>query len=102
MRRQPTMRALLIVRLAGAADALAAPAAEVFSLEGKGEYREAQQLTWRPVTVKHSLFPTNYVRTREQGKMAILFADRTQMRLGQNSVMQTKEGATGPDTRPIM
>ena len=96
------MRALLIVLLAAAADALAAPAAEVFSLEGKGEYREAQQLTWRPVTVKHSLFPTNYVRTLEQSKMAILFADRTQMRLGQNSVMQIKEVASGPDTRTII
>src|SRR5260221_895606 len=102
MRRQSTMRALLLVLRAAAADALAAPAAEVFSLEGKGEYREAQQLTWRPVTVKHSLFPTNYVRTLEQSKMAILFADRTQMRLGQNSVMQIKEVASGPDTRTII
>ena len=85
-----------------ASPALAAPAAEVFSLDGKGEFREARELTWRAVTLKLSLFPTNYVRTLEQSKMAILFADRTQMRLGQNSVMQIKEVASGPDTKTII
>jgi tetratricopeptide (TPR) repeat protein len=80
----------------------AAPAAEVFSLDGKGEFREAREVAWRPVTVKLALFPTNYVRTLEQSKMAILFADRTQMRLSQNSVMQIKEVATTPDSKTVI
>ena len=96
------MRALLMVMLVAAADALAAPAAEIFSLEGKGEFREARELEWRPVSVKLSLFPTNFVRTLDQSKMAILFTDRTQMRLGQNSVMQIKEVASGPDTKTVV
>ncbi len=93
------LRAFLALCAAASGQALAAPAAEVFSLEGRGEFREASELNWRAVTVKLALFPTNYVRTLEQSKMAILFADRTQMRLGQNSVMQIKEVATGPETK---
>src|SRR5262249_41369019 len=72
----------------------ATPAAEVFSLEGKGEHREAQQSNWKPVVVKQNLFPTNYVRTLEKSRMAILLADRTQIRLTQNTQMQIKEVAT--------
>ncbi len=97
-----TIRRLLALLATAASPAFAAPAAEIFSLEGKGEFREARELTWKPVSVKLSLFPTNYVRTLEQSKMAILFADRTQMRLGQNSVMQIKEVAAGPDTKTII
>ena len=97
-----TTHVLLAASFAAGVNAFAAPAAEVFSLDGKGEFREARELTWRPVTLKLSLFPTNYVRTLEQSKMAILFADRTQMRLGQNSVMQIKEVASGPDTKTVI
>ena len=99
-----TTSRLIAILAAGAfvSPAFAAPAAEIFSLEGKGEFREAREVAWRPVSVKLGLFPTNYVRTLEQSKMAILFADRTQMRLGQNSVMQIKEVASGPDTKTII
>jgi tetratricopeptide (TPR) repeat protein len=93
---------ILLASLAAMPSLAAVSAAEVFSVEGKGEFREASQPTWRPVTVKHPLFPTNFVRTLEQSKMAILFADRTQMRLSQNSVMQIKEVASGPDTKTII
>jgi tetratricopeptide (TPR) repeat protein len=98
-----TMRVVGAV-LMGAAFAMGAnaagSAAQVFSLEGKGEFREARENTWRPVKVTHDLFPTNFVRTLDMSRMAILFSDRTQVRLSQNSVLQIKEvaGATDAST----
>ena len=68
----------------------------------QGEFREAPQPAWRPVAAKQALFPTNFVRTLDQSKMAILFADRTQVRLAPNSTMQIKEVASGPDTKTIL
>lgn len=80
----------------------AASVAEVASLEGHGEFREEQQTTWRPAAVRQSLFPTNYVRTLDSSKMAIVFQDRTQMRLAPNSTLQIKEVATPTEARTIL
>jgi len=82
--------------------ALAAPVAEVASVEGHGEFREAQQTTWRPAAVSQSLFATNFVRTLDASKMAIVFQDRTQMRLAPNSTLQIKEVATPTEARTIL
>jgi tetratricopeptide (TPR) repeat protein len=102
-RMQAAFRGLYVSFLVLAAlPAAAAPAAEVASVEGKGEYREANQAAWRTATLKQALFPTNFVRTLDLSKMAIVFADRTQVRLAPNSVLQIKEVATGPDTRTII
>lgn len=95
-----TLAALLLGALAH--PALAAPAAEIVSLEGKGEYREAQRTEWRTAALKQSLFPSNFVRTGDLSRMAILFPDRTQLRLAQNSTLQIKEAAQGPDTKTIL
>ena len=78
------------------------PAAEIVSLEGKGEYRETQQLDWRPAKVNQQVFPSNLVRTGDLSKMALLFPDRTQIRLAQNSVLQIKEVSTGKDQKTIL
>ncbi len=85
--------------IAAFARAQAPAAAEIVSLEGKGEYREATQPTWRPANVKQALFPTNYVRTLDLSRMAVLFADRTQLRLAPNSVLQIKEASKGTDAK---
>jgi tetratricopeptide (TPR) repeat protein len=71
------------------------PAAEIVSLEGKGEYREPQKIDWRPAVVKQAVFPSYFVRTGDLSKMALLFSDRTQIRLAQNSVLQIKEVSQG-------
>jgi tetratricopeptide (TPR) repeat protein len=86
----------------GAQGAWSAPAAEVVSIEGKGEVREAQQGTWRSAAPKQQLFPTNFVRTLDMSRMAILFADRTQVRLAPNSLLQIKEVASDKGTRTIL
>ena len=82
--------------------ALAAPVAEVASVEGHGEFREAQQTSWRAASVRQSLFATNFVRTLDASKMAIVFQDRTQMRLAPNSTLQIKEVATPTEARTIL
>src|SRR6478736_6755290 len=90
--------ALAMLGLAPAARAQA-PAAEIVSVEGKGEYREAVQTAWNAAKAKQGLFPTNYVRTLDLSRMAIVFADRTQMRLAPNSLLQIKEAGKGPDAK---
>ena len=92
-------RASLAILLSLCVDcALAQPAAEVVTLEGKGEVREAQQASWRPAAAKQTLFATNFVRTLDMSRMAILFTDRTQVRLAANSTLQIKEAA-GTDAK---
>ena len=89
--------------IAASAHVLAAvPSAEIVSLEGKGEFREAQQIDWRAATVKQQLFPSNLVRTGDSSKMALLFPDRTQYRLAQNSVLQIKEIAADKDKKTVL
>jgi tetratricopeptide (TPR) repeat protein len=86
-----------------AARAWGAPSsAEIVSVEGRGEYREAHQSSWRPAAVRQSLFPGNFVRTLDLSKMAILFADRTQVQLAQNSTLQIKEVAGAGGERTIL
>jgi tetratricopeptide (TPR) repeat protein len=76
--------------------AAADPAAQVVSVEGKGEFREASESGWHGAAPKQPLFPTNFVRTLDVSKMSILFSDRTQLALGANSTLQIKEA--GPKT----
>lgn len=85
-----------------AGSAFGAPAAEIVSLEGKGEFREAQASSWRTAAVKQNLFPSNFVRTGDVSRMAILFPDRTQVRLAQNSTLQIKEAAAGTGAKTIL
>ena len=85
-----------------AGGARAASTAEIVSVEGKGEYREAQASSWRTAAAKQTLFPTNFVRTGDLSRMAILFPDRTQVRLAQNSTLQIKEAAAGSDAKTIL
>lgn len=67
--------------------------AEIVSIEGTGQYRDPQQASWSAAQVKQSLKPLQFVRTGDLSKMALLFADRTQIRLAPNSVLQIKEAA---------
>jgi tetratricopeptide (TPR) repeat protein len=75
-----------------------APAAEIVSLEGKGEYRQPQQAAWSTAKAPQPLFADEFVRTLDLSKMSILFGDRTRHVLSPNSTMQIK-GAAAPDGR---
>ncbi|CAN5257692.1 FecR domain-containing protein [soil metagenome] len=70
-------------------------AAEIISLQGKGEYRESALPTWRDATVRQKISEGNFVRTGDVSRMAILLADQTQIRLAANSMMQIKQVGDG-------
>ena len=69
-------------------------AAQVVSLQGQGEQRGAESQPWRTAQVAQLLPGGAYVRTLEASRMALLFADDTQVRLNQNAVLQLKAIAT--------
>ena len=82
--------------------ATAQAAAEIVSLEGKGEYREAGATSWRPAAARQKLFPTNYVRTLDLSRMALVFPDRTTIRLGPNSEAEIREVASASSGRTLI
>lgn len=72
----------------------AGAAAEILALQGSGDQRAATAADWQPARAAQALATGDYVRTRQASKMALLFADDTQLRLHQNSVLQVKGLAT--------
>jgi len=75
-------------------------AAQIVSLQGDGEQRATDAQPWSAAKTTQLLPGGAYVRTRAGAKMALLFADDTQVRLNQNSVLQVKSlaNATQPTT----
>lgn len=69
-------------------------AAEILSVQGAGEQRAAATADWQTARPAQALGNGAFVRTREASKMALLFADETQVRLSQNSVLQIKNVAS--------
>jgi hypothetical protein len=74
---------------------LYASPAEIVSIDGKGEFREARQTTWQPAKVKQMVVASQFVRTGDSSKMALLFADKTPVRLGPNSMFQVEDPGQG-------
>ncbi len=97
--RTPLRALAASLALAGFAPPLLANDAEVVSLVGKGESRDAGANDWRPATVKQKLKGGAFVRTGDSSTMALLMEDQTQLRLNQNSMLQLKEAAAGAPTR---
>ena len=73
----------------------AGAAAEIISLQGAGDQRAAAVADWQPARPAQALATGDFVRTRQAAKMALLFADDTQLRLHQNTVLQVK-GVASP------
>lgn len=69
-------------------------AAEIVSLQGAGDQRPATAADWQPARIAQVVAAGDFVRTRQSAKMALLFADDTQLRLHQNTVLQVKQVAT--------
>ncbi|MCE1193448.1 MAG: FecR family protein, partial [Acidovorax sp.] len=80
--------------LAARAAVPAGAAAEIISLQGAGDQRTAAAADWQPARPAQPLGTGDFVRTRQAAKMALLFADDTQLRLHQNTVLQVKGVAT--------
>jgi Flp pilus assembly protein TadD len=68
-------------------------AAEVVSVQGVGESRADDKAAWKPAEPRQELFASNSVRTGSYSRMGLLFADRTQVRLAEKTVMVIKSAA---------
>ena len=94
--------ALLLIATAPDAFAALPPgvAAEVVDLQGSGDRKAAQDASWVPARARDDLFGGAFVRTGPASKMALVFADETQVRLNQNSLLQVKSvaGSAGATT----
>lgn len=71
-------------------------AAEIVSLQGNGQSRVDEAQAWGGAQIKQVLGAGHFVRTGELSRMGLVFADETQIRLNQNTVLQVKQ-ATGRD-----
>ncbi|MDP2829981.1 MAG: tetratricopeptide repeat protein [Sulfuricellaceae bacterium] len=65
--------------------------AEIVSLQGKAEFREAVERSWREAVIRQKLAEGNFVRTGDASRLALLLADQTQVRLSSNSMIQIKQ-----------
>ena len=83
--------------------AFAAPAGEIVSLAGTGEYRAVAARDWSPATVKQSLDGGTFVRTMAaHSRMAVLLADRTQFTLQGVAIAQVKDPAESSAGKTIV
>jgi hypothetical protein len=75
-------------------------AAEVVDVQGNGERKPAENAAWVPAHARDDLSGGAFVRTGPASKMALVFADETQVRLNQNSLLQVKSvaGSAGATT----
>jgi len=70
-----------------------AAGAEIVALIGKGDTRESSAAVWKPAVIKQQVQGGSFVRTQANSQMALLMANRTQIRLNQNSQLQIKSVA---------
>lgn len=73
--------------------------AEIVLLLGQGERRMATESNWLPAAVKQRVAAGGFVRTLANSQMGLLLADRSQVRLNQNSQMQIKTVAEAGEWR---
>lgn len=79
--------------------------AEVVSITGKGESRAQANAPWTPAQAKQLLYPGTFVRTLDDSSMALLFSDKTQLRLSRNSMFEIKgvgDGKTSDTTVSLL
>ncbi len=102
-RRAGTVSLLLALgTLAAQAAIPAGSAAQIVDLQGSGEQRAANNQPWLAAKPSQLLAGGAYVRTLQASKMALLFADDTQIRLNQNSVLQVKSLATATEPTSLV
>lgn len=70
------------------------PAAEIVSLRGLGEYAETRSDPWQAARLAQSLFGGTRVRTGEDSRMGLLFADDSQIRLDERTTLEVKTPPT--------
>ena len=74
-----------------------APAGSVIARKIGEEIRFNDLANWSPVELRQDLLPGDILRTNATGQLALLFSDRTQVRLGRNATLLVKQiGAEAP------
>jgi Flp pilus assembly protein TadD len=76
--------------------------AEIVSLQGKGEFRPANEPSWRDAAARQKLVQGNFVRTGDSSRMAVLLTDQTQIRLAANSMMQIQQIGDNVDRGTVL
>jgi len=102
--RRTSLAALVALAFPLTAQAALPPgaAAEILTLQGAGDQRSASAADWQPARPAQALAAGDFVRTREAARMALVFADETQLRLHQNTVLQVKAvAAPGQNTTTL-
>lgn len=102
--RRTSLAAFIALAFPLAAQAALPPgaAAEILSLQGAGDQRKPSATDWQPARQAQALASGDFVRTRESARMALVFADETQLRLHQNTVLQVKAvAAPGQNTTTL-
>ena len=101
--RSSTLSLLLLVGpLAAQATVAPGSAAQIVSLQGSGEQHAQDSTQWLAAKPSQLLPGGAFVRTLPASKMALLFADDTQIRLNQNSVLQVKSLATAAQPTTLL
>ncbi|MBI5938554.1 MAG: tetratricopeptide repeat protein [Betaproteobacteria bacterium] len=89
-----TLVFILFWSMAGnAADQFIQGAAAIIDLRGRCEYRLDAQSPWLPAVIDQQLRHGNFIRTGPHGRAALLLADRSQIRMNENTVLEVKEVA---------
>ncbi len=98
------------IRLGGVAIAVAAflfqanvnaavpSSAEIISITGKAETRVLASAPWGSAQNKQLLYGGNFVRTLDESSVALLFADKSQLKLARNSMFEIKGIGDGKTT----
>lgn len=105
MKRIP-MRQLSALALLGlATTAMAEPlprnlpaAGSVIARKAGEEVRFVDVSSWRYVDLQQDMLTGDVLRTNANGQLAVLFADRTQVRLGRNTSLMVKSMRSDGDT----
>lgn len=74
-----------------AADRIVEGTATLIDLQGRCEYRLDAQSPWLPAVVDQQLRHGNFIRTGPHSRAALLLADRSQIRMNENTVLEVKE-----------
>jgi tetratricopeptide (TPR) repeat protein len=74
------------------------PAGSVIARKSGEEIRFIDVSAWQTVDLAQDLLAGDVLRTNATGQLAVLFADRTQMRLGRNTTLLVKEIGAASDS----
>ncbi|AXV15501.1 TonB-dependent receptor [Neorhizobium sp. SOG26] len=77
-------------------------AGAVIARKAGEEVRFIDVSNWRFVDLKQDLLTGDVLRTNETGQLAILFSDRTQVRLGRNSTLVVKQITAGTSADTVL